>query len=117
MKLKTSIIATSAAVLALVAAYGCVGPPKPTSGAAPNPPPPAPAAGGFLETFDSPAGFTSRFVTQVVHGVVPPDVSSLAGRPRRSLRRAHDEPHHPRREPGRVVLLVRPVRAGLGRTS
>jgi hypothetical protein len=79
MKLKTSMIATSAAVLALVAAYGCVAPPKPTSGAAPNPPPPAPAAGGFLETFDSPAGFTNRFLTQVVHGVVPPDVSSWQG--------------------------------------
>ena len=79
MKLKTSIIATSAAVLGLAAAFGCVGPPKPTSGAAPNPPPAAPAAGGFLETFESPAGFTNRFLTQVVHGALPPLVSSWQG--------------------------------------
>ncbi len=62
--------------------YACVAPrpaPRPAPRAeSPAPPPPA-GSGDFLETFDTAAGFTTRFKTQVMHGAKPPVISSWPG--------------------------------------
>jgi hypothetical protein len=79
MQIKTSIAGITVVATGLIAAYGCIAP-QPQRGAAPaNPPPPPAGAGEFVETFDSPAGFTGRFVTQVFHGALPAEIQTWQG--------------------------------------
>jgi hypothetical protein len=62
--------------------YACVAPrplPRPAPKPAPALPPPAAGAGDFIETFESPTAFATRFKTQVLHGVKPPTISSWLG--------------------------------------
>ena len=79
MRIRTSIVGITIVATGLISAYGCVGPQPQKGGAAPNPPPPPAGPGEFVETFDSPAGFSNRFVTQVFHGALPAEVQSWQG--------------------------------------
>ena len=79
-----SIVGTTLVAGALALGYGCVAPQPPSLAppGQPGGPPPSPRpppTGVFVETFDSPAGFYNRFVTQILHGVEPPEIAAWSG--------------------------------------
>src|SRR5262245_35123721 len=81
MRIKGSIVGVTFVANGLMIGYGCIEPQPQRPGVAPPPTtrPPAAGPGEFVETFDSPAGFFGRFVTQVFHGALPPEVQSWQG--------------------------------------